>query len=66
MDYTPSKQTLKEVRVRLLMRGLSFAGYCREQGLIRQNLAAAITGKLTAPKAEAMFQSVLMDSGMKA
>jgi|GEM_PF-2519224 len=62
--YTPSKQTMKEVRVCLLIRGQSFAGYCREAGYTRQNLAAAFTGKLKGPKAEKAVQAVLSDLGL--
>jgi hypothetical protein len=59
--HTPSKQTMKAVKIRLMERDLSFSAYCRNKGYTRQNLAAALSGSLTGPKAEVLVRTVCED-----
>ena len=54
-------QTMKVVRVRLMERDRSFSAYCRERGYTRQNLAAALSGRWTGPRAKALVDQVLAD-----
>ena len=64
-DHTPSKQTMKAVRIRLMQLDLSFSAYCREKGYTRQNLASALLGKWTGPKAEALVKAVCHELEIK-
>lgn len=59
--HTPSKQTMKAVKIALMERDQSFSAYCRNKGYTRQNLAAALSGSLTGPKAEALVRTVCED-----
>lgn len=63
-DLTPSSHLFKEVRARLILRGLSFSAYCRKSGLTRQNVASALSGKWTGPKATEVVDAILVDLGM--
>lgn len=65
-DNTPSAELLKRVRAALVLRGVSFSGYCAARGLTRQNAAAAICGKWKGPKATELVTSVLTDLGLRA
>lgn len=64
-EHTPSKQTMKAVRIRLMELDLSFSAYCRDKGYTRQNLASALLGKWTGPKAEALVQEVCHELEIK-
>lgn len=61
LKHTPSKQTMKAVRIRLMQLDLSFSAYCREKGYTRQNLGAALLGNWTGPKAEELVRVVCQD-----
>lgn len=63
-DITPSDHLFKEVRARLILRGLSFSAYCRNAGLTRQNATSALSGKWTGPKAAEVVETILSDLGM--
>lgn len=65
VDTTPSGELLKIVRAALVMRGLSFSRYCVARGLVRQNAAAAISGRWTGPKATQLVECTLDDLGMR-
>lgn len=64
MNHTPSKQTLKAVRVELLKRDMSFSSYCKGHGYTRQNVAAALTGQWAGPVAAELVRKVLQDTGL--
>jgi predicted CxxxxCH...CXXCH cytochrome family protein len=55
---------MKAVRICLMQRDLSFSAYCHQNGYTRQNLAAALTGKWTGPKAKTLVSQVLTDLGL--
>ena len=63
-QHTPSDDLFKAVRASLILRGLSFAGYCRVKGLTRQNAASAIRGLWRGKKASALVNEILADLGM--
>lgn len=63
-QHTPSDDLFKAVRACLILRGQSFAGYCRERGLARQNAAAAIRGIWRGRKASALVNEIVADLGM--
>lgn len=63
LDNTPSDHLLKQVRAALVLQGLSFSEYCRRNDVVRQNVAAAISGRWTGPKAEEVVEKVLRDLG---
>lgn len=63
-ETRPSVQTMKAVRVRLMEHDRSFSAYCRERGYTRQNLAAALSGRWTGPRANALVEAVLADLGL--
>lgn len=54
----------KEVRVRLLQRGLSLSAYCDQNRYTRQNLTSALKGEWRGPKASRLVQEVLRDVGI--
>ena len=60
-DLTPSEDLLKAVRAQLVLRGLSFAAYCREREITRQNAAAALVGKWNGRKAGELVELILSD-----
>ena len=64
VDNTPSEELLKAVRAALLLKGLSFSAYCARRDLIRQNVAAALAGHWTGPKATRVVQEILHDLGL--
>lgn len=63
-QHTPSDDLFKAVRACLVLRGLSFAGYCRDRKLTRQNAAAALRGLWRGRKASALVDNILADLGM--
>lgn len=63
-QHTSSDDLFKAVRARLILRGLSFAGYCRERGLARQNATSAIRGIWRGKKASALVSEIVADLGM--
>lgn len=64
-DHIPSEQLLKVVRANLVLRGLSFSGYCREVGLTRQNARSALLGNWTGPKAKQTVRQIVDDLGIE-
>lgn len=63
-QHTPSGDLFKAIRARLIMRGYSFAGYCRDNDLTRQNAASALCGRWRGRKASALVNDILADLGM--
>lgn len=64
-NYRPSEQLLKVVRANLVLRGLSFAAYCRQSGLTRQNARSALLGNWTGPKAQETVRQIVADLGIE-
>ncbi len=63
--YRPSEQLLKAVRANLVLRGLSFAAYCRKEGLTRQNARSALVGNWTGPKAQETVRQIVDNLGIE-
>lgn len=64
-DHRPPEQLLKVVRANLVLRGLSFAAYCRQAGLTRQNARSALLGNWTGPKAQQTIHQIVEDLGIE-
>jgi len=63
--HKPSEHLLKVVRANLVLRGLSFAAYCRQAGLTRQNARSALLGNWTGPKAQETVRQIVDDLGIE-
>jgi len=57
--HTPNPELLKRVRAALVLKGSSLNAFCRESGLTRQNVSAALAGNWRGPKASALVQLIL-------
>ena len=56
---TPSPRLLIEVRAALVGAGTSLNAVCRAEGLHRQAVAAALSGKRNGPKSQALAAEFL-------
>jgi hypothetical protein len=63
--HTPSEYLLKVVRSKIILRGLSFAAYCRENNLTHQNARAALLGHWKGPKANLLIKHIIDDLGIE-
>lgn len=57
--YTTSIVPLKDIRAALIQRGTSFCKFCEENGFCRVAVAAALKGKRTGPKSQALASAFL-------
>lgn len=60
-----SLDLLKAVRAGFVAQGTSLHAYCVAEGLKRQNVSAALSGKWRGPKAEALIQRAVAASAFK-
>jgi lambda repressor-like predicted transcriptional regulator len=52
----PSIELHRAVRAALVAKGQSLSEWCRDNGVQRQNAAAALTGRWTGPTAKALVE----------
>lgn len=65
MDRGDGKQLMLEIRMGLTGRGTSFAKWCTENGIKRQNARAAVLGEWTGPKARQVVHMLRSAAGSK-